>query len=96
MPDGRSNNISYFTQFTIEKSLHSCYDEKFSARLTENHVSPNPFIGISVTLISRLKGQLQRFHKLISNDRIWPSEDGFEVICEKSLFFEISTFKVRN
>ena len=44
-----------------------------------------------------LKGQLQRFHKLISNDRIWPSEHGFEVIFEKSLFvFEISAFKVRN
>ena len=41
-----------------------------------------------------LKGQLQRFHKLISNDRIWPSE---QVIFEKSLFvFEISAFKVRN
>ena len=44
-----------------------------------------------------LKGQLQRFHKLISNDRIWPSEHDFEVIFEKSLFvFEISGFKVRN
>ena len=44
-----------------------------------------------------LKGQLQRFYKLISNDRICPSEHGFEVICEKSLFvFEISAFKVRN
>ena len=44
-----------------------------------------------------LKGQLQRFYKLISNDRIWPSEQGFEVIFEKSLFvFEISAFKVRN
>ena len=43
------------------------------------------------------KGQLQRFHKLISDDRIWPSEHGFEVIYEKSLFvFEISVFKVRN
>ena len=44
-----------------------------------------------------LKGQLQRFYKLISNDRIWPSEHGFEVIFEKSLFvFEISAFKVKN
>ena len=44
-----------------------------------------------------IKGQLQRFHKLISNDRILPSEHGFEVIFEKSLFvFEISVFKVRN
>ena len=44
-----------------------------------------------------LKGQLQRFYKLISNNRIWPSEHGFEVIFEKSLFvFEISAFKVRN
>ena len=44
-----------------------------------------------------LKGQLQRFYKLISNDRIWPSEHGFEVIFEKSLFVsEISAFKVRN
>ena len=44
-----------------------------------------------------IKGQLQRFHKLISNDRIWSSEHGFEVIFEKSLFvFEISAFKVRN
>ena len=43
------------------------------------------------------KGQLQRFYKLISSDRIWPSEHGFEVIFEKSLFvFEISAFKVRN
>ena len=44
-----------------------------------------------------LKGQLQRFHKLISNDRIWPSKYSFEVIFEKSLFvIEISAFKVRN
>ena len=44
-----------------------------------------------------IKGQLQRFHKLISNDRICPSEQGFKVIFEKSLFvFEISAFKVRN
>ena len=43
------------------------------------------------------KGQLQRFHKLISNDRIWASEHGFEVTFEKSLFvFEISAFRVRN
>ena len=43
------------------------------------------------------KGQLQRFRKLISNDRIWPSEHGFKVIFEKSLFvYEISAFKVRN
>ena len=43
------------------------------------------------------KGRLQRFHKLISNDRIWPSEHGFEVIFEKSLsVFGISAFKVRN
>ena len=42
------------------------------------------------------KGQLQRFYKLISNDRIWPSEHGLEAIFEKSLFvFEISAFKVR-
>ena len=45
---------------------------------------------------SVVKGELQRFRKLISNDRIWPSEHGFEVIFEKSLFvFEISAFKVR-
>ena len=45
---------------------------------------------------TKLKGQLQRFHKLISDGRIWPSEHGFEVIFEKSLFvFEMSTFKVR-
>ena len=44
-----------------------------------------------------VKGQLQRFHKLISNDRIWPSEHGFEVIFEKSRFvFQISAFKVTN
>ena len=43
------------------------------------------------------EGQLQRFYKLISDDRIWPSEHGFEVIFEKSLFvFEISAFNVRN
>ena len=48
-------------------------------------------------LFSGVKGQLQRFHKLISNDRIWPSEQDFEVIFEKSLFvFEISAFKVWN
>ena len=42
----------------------------------------------------QLKGQLQRFYKLISNDRVWPSEHGFEVIFEKSLFiFEISPSK---
>ena len=35
----------------------------------------------------KFKGQLQRFHKLISNDRIWPSEHSFEVIFEKSLLF---------
>ena len=53
-------------------------------------------IGMDVKF-AMLKGQLQRFHKLISNDRIWPSEHGFEVIFEKSLFvFEISAFKVRN
>ena len=34
---------------------------------------------------------------MISNDRIWPSKHGFEVIYEKPLFvFEISAFKVRN
>ena len=44
-----------------------------------------------------IKDQLQRFYKLISDDRIWPSEHDFEVIFEKSLFvFEISAFKVRN
>ena len=48
-------------------------------------------------LFIAFKGQLKRFHKLISNDRLWPSEHGFEVIFEKSLFvFEISAFKVRN
>ena len=48
-------------------------------------------------LFRNIKGQLQRFHKLISDDRIWPSEHGFEVIFEKSLFvLEISAFKVRN
>ena len=41
-----------------------------------------------------IKGQLQRFQKLISNDRIWPSEHGFEVIFEKSVFvFEIRPSK---
>ena len=35
-----------------------------------------PYILINVS-ISWFKGQLQRFHKLISNDRIWPSEQGF-------------------
>ena len=50
-----------------------------------------------ITHQESVKGQLQRFHKLISNDRIWPSEHGFEVIFEKSLFvFEISASKVRN
>ena len=44
-----------------------------------------------------IKGQLQRFHNLISNDRLWPSEYSFEVIFEKSLFvFEITALKVRN
>ena len=50
-----------------------------------------------VIVFGIVKGQLQRFHKLISNDRIWPSQHGFEVIFEKSLFvFEISAFKFRN
>ena len=53
------------------------------------------FLGDKFALV--LQGQLQCFHKLISNDRIWPTEDGFEVIFEKSLFvFEILAFKVRN
>ena len=48
-------------------------------------------------MTENVKGQLQRFDKLISNDRIWPSEHGFEVIFDKSLFvFEISAFTVRN
>ena len=52
---------------------------------------------LSLLIIKIFKGQLQRFYKLISNDRIWPSEHGFEVIFEKSLFvFEISACKVRN
>ena len=38
-------------------------------------------------ILPLLKGQLQRCHKLISNDRMWPSEHGFEVIFEKSLRF---------
>ena len=57
---------------------------------------PFDIIGISETK-HQVKGQLQRFHKLISNDRIWPSEHGFDVIFENSLLvFEISAFKVRN
>ena len=35
----------------------------------------------------RVKGQLQRFHKLISNDRTWLSKHSFEVIFEKSFSF---------
>ena len=35
----------------------------------------------------QVKGQLQRFHKLISNDRIWHSEHSFEVIFEISFRF---------
>ena len=47
--------------------------------------------------VNNLKGQLQRFDKLISIDRIWPSKNHFEVIFEKFLLlFEISAFKVRN
>ena len=54
-------------------------------------------LNLFLSSVITLKDQLQRFHKLISNDRIWPSEHGFEVIFEKSLFvFEISAFKVRN
>ena len=34
-----------------------------------------------------VKGQLQRFHKLISNDRIWPSEHGFKAIFENLFSF---------
>ena len=34
------------------------------------------------------KGQLQRFHKLISSDKIWPSEHGFEVISRFHSFSE--------
>ena len=49
------------------------------------------------TVSEFLKCQLQCFHKLISNDRIWPSEYSFKVIIEKFLFvFEISAFKLRN
>ena len=47
--------------------------------------------------LSTIKGQQQRFDKLISNNSSWPSEHGFEFSFEKSLFvFEISAFKVRN
>ena len=57
---------------------------------------PTVFVVLK-SFVPDFKGQLQRFHKLISNDRIWPSEHGFEVIFEKSLFvFEVSAFKVRN
>ena len=56
-------------------------------------INTNPSCDVTIFV----KGQLQRFDKLISNDRVWPSEQGFEVIFEKSLFvFEISAFKVRN
>ena len=52
---------------------------------------------VSLVKILTIKGQLQRFHKLISNDITWPSEYSFEVIFEKSVFvFEISALKVRN
>ena len=55
------------------------------------------FCSLSTLILHSIKGQLQRLHKLISNDGIWSSEHSFEVIFEKSLFvFEISAFKVRN
>ena len=70
---------------------------KLFADDTDCFVSGNDFNLLERLAETELKGQLQRFHKLISNDRIWPSEHGFEVIFEKSLFvFEISAFKVRN
>ena len=63
--------------------------------------SPDGIVGedglLEIKSSKIFKGQLQRFHKLISNVRIWPSEHGFEVSFEKSLLvFEISAFKVRN
>ena len=67
----------------------------FTDKINESIISKVFVVSLSVCF--KLKGQLQRFYKLISNDRIWPSEHGFEVIFEKSLFvFEISAFKVRN
>ena len=64
--------------------------------MTDKHLNENSSLNVSGNPCS-FKSQLQPFHKLISNDRIWPSEHGFEVIFEKSLFvFEISAFKVRN
>ena len=64
--------------------------EIFRISIKATHQEALTFICVTV-----FKGQLQRFHKLVYNDRT--SEHGFEVIFEKSLFvFEISAFKVRN
>ena len=72
----------------------SVYPQRILATFSDNH-SPRILIRISPFLVSKnCKIPSQRFDKLISNDRIWPSEHGFEVIFEKSHFvFEISAFK---
>ena len=90
-------SMIYSTHFATELSavimFHSdviilfCYFRTFL-------VANKYFNGYLLKII--IKGHLQRFHKLIPYDRIWPSEHGFEVIFEKSLFvFEISGFTVR-
>ena len=75
---------------------HSC-DWRSIQQSSSRYIIMENIIVNTIIYKTILKGQLQRFHKLISNDRIWPSEHGFEVIFDKSLFvFEISAFKVRN
>ena len=85
--------VRVLLQAKFIKDRHEEFDNTLRENFTECH-------GKEVSqsdIMTLLKGQLQRFHKLISNDRIWPSEHGFEVIFEKSLFvFEISVFKVMN
>ena len=54
--------------------------------MTDKHLNENSSLNVSGNPCS-FKGQLQRFHKLISNDRIWSSEHGFEVIFENLFSF---------
>ena len=80
----------------LEKSFKKFYG-RYQDLIEKYRRSVNAMVSDSFPGQFLFKGQLQRFHKLISNDRIWPSEHSFEVIFEKSLFvFEISASKVRN
>ena len=100
---------SFAPEATVRQHLskYEGYDKEFVAEVVrylyaDDFASGSHGVDSAFVLYQKLKkvfikGQLQRFHKLISNDRIWPSEHGFEVIFGKSLFvFEISAFKVKN